>query len=517
MLTLEQQQQNRRQHERRCSGDRLDVNGTIMAASKPPPPPEKSSRRSVETVGTQPDNSSSFQFSGLTTLEDSVASLGLHEEENEIALPSALITIPPPPPEAALISSSSSSSTAQFLEQDADGLYYFGYGPIVNASVRERRGCTLPPEQLRPAIVYDHRLKFVEGGTANIVPATGWDVKGILMKFTNKRDFQALQHCDENYALQDITVSLINTGTQNYDPQQKNASTAPFVLAQQQQQQQQQQQLGGGSEHSSLVQSCPRLDFNNIAEEGTVDDDDDTEAEYSCPFDLPGTDKKQRSQSMLGSFPEDNDTGTGTDRTTIRAVTLVIPQHSNRFTSGTGGGGGSAGSSGLENMCTGGGMAIRVVDGGHNHSSKRSESIFVGMPQERYLKLMADGLRSLHIDETYIQDEILSVNYIPNARDHITNAERDYRTFPMLIGMDTLPKLSYDKYDKTVLAANTVASSASGSSGSVSLPKRHTSWGGGSSKHTNNNKVRPIFSLAKTLSLSSTGSRFSFTLSHARS
>jgi len=169
-------------------------------------------------------------------------------------------------------------------------------------------------------------------------------------------------------------------------------------------------------------------------------------------------------------------------------VTLVIPQHGNRLTGGAGGGGGGGGWSGGENMGTGGGMAIRVVDGGHNHSSKRSESIFVGMPQERYLKLMADGLRSLHIDETYIQDEILSVNYIPNARDHITNAERDYRTFPMLIGMDTLPKLSYDKYDKTVLAANTVASSASGSSGSVSLPKRHASWGGGSSKHTNNNK-----------------------------
>ena len=249
------------------------------------------------------------------------------------------------------------------------------------------------------------------------------------------------------------------------------------------------------------MQSCPRLDFNNIAEEGAVDDDDDTEAEYSCPFDLPGTEKKQRSQSMLGSFPEDNNTGTCTDRTTIRAVTLVIPQHSSRFTSGTGGGGGSAGSSGLENMCTGGGIAIRVVDGGHNHSSKRSESIFVGMPQERYLKLMADGLRSLHIDETYIQDEILSVNYIPNARDHITNAERDYRTFPMLIGMDTLPKLSYDKYDKTVLAANTASSSASGSSGSVSLPKRHASWGGGSSKHTNNNKVRPIFSCEDSLSI----------------
>merc|ERR1719491_1841435 len=95
MLTLEQQQQNRSQHERRFSGDRMDVDGKIMAASKQPPPPEKSSRRSVETVGTQPDNSSSFQFSGLTTLEDSVASLGLHEEDNEIAL-------------------SSSSSTAQF-------------------------------------------------------------------------------------------------------------------------------------------------------------------------------------------------------------------------------------------------------------------------------------------------------------------------------------------------------------------------------------------------------------------
>merc|ERR1719491_2461662 len=66
MLTLEQQQQNRSQHERRFSGDRMDVDGKIMAASKQPPPPEKSSRRSVETVGTQPDNSSSFQFSGLT-------------------------------------------------------------------------------------------------------------------------------------------------------------------------------------------------------------------------------------------------------------------------------------------------------------------------------------------------------------------------------------------------------------------------------------------------------------------
>jgi len=38
------------------------------------------------------------------------------------------------------------------------------------------------------------------------------------------------------------------------------------------------------------------------------------------------------------------------------------------------------------------------------------------LPQERYLKLIADGLRQLHIDPEYIDDQIMSVPYTPKTK-----------------------------------------------------------------------------------------------------
>ena len=73
-------------------------------------------------------------------------------------------------------------------------IYYFGYGPIVNAAVRERRGVQTSHHQA--ALLPEHRLTFAYGGVANIVPARGFTVQGILMKVSSEKDWENLKQFD---------------------------------------------------------------------------------------------------------------------------------------------------------------------------------------------------------------------------------------------------------------------------------------------------------------------------------
>jgi len=70
-------------------------------------------------------------------------------------------------------------------------------------------------------------------------------------------------------------------------------------------------------------------------------------------------------------------------------------------------------------------------------------------PQERYLKLMTDGLRAHEIDETYIHDEVLAVNYIPNERDKITD-QSQYKSFP---SAKKVANVSFIKYETKLCKA----------------------------------------------------------------
>lgn len=283
-------------------------------------------------------------------------------------------------------------------------IYYFGYGPIVNPIVRYRRGCTAK-NLVRTAILYDHRLRFVEGGTANVVPARGWDVKGVLLQFDSMEEFEAFRHYDANYSLKQVSVSLINKT--NLDPRNKNASTAPFS------------QDGGNDqahddddEHDDQDEndyldfihptrrhkSCPitpytrgSSDNDNSFSESGDDDDDEEEEDYSCPFSLGAQPKSKKE-----------------DPHAIQCYTFVMET-----------------------------TTIQQPTSLYNSNNKS----LVCKPQERYLKLITDGLRGHEIDETYIRDEILAVDYIPNETDSF---QKGYRKF---LSAKKVSKLAASKYE----------------------------------------------------------------------
>ena len=62
------------------------------------------------------------------------------------------------------------------------------------------------------------------------------------------------------------------------------------------------------------------------------------------------------------------------------------------------------------------------------------------LPQERYLKLIAQGMRMYGADLDYIQDEIMGVPYEPNCARH------QWKTFPK--ATSKLPKMSFQEYQQ---------------------------------------------------------------------
>lgn len=277
------------------------------------------------------------------------------------------------------------SSTESVDVDDDDSIYYFGYGPIVNPIVRYRRGCKIPPENIQAAILYDHRLRFVEGGTACVVPRRGWDVKGVLLKFDDPEEFHRFRNFDPQYEVHDVSVSVISKT--DVDPKKMSSKVAPF---------------------------------QDDAEEDDDEEDEEDCGEYSCPFSVT---------TSATSLQREEDPNS------IRAVTFTIALASSN--------------------------SNRNIYSQHHCITPTScdGSNVVSMPQERYLKLIEEGLRAHEIDETYIRDEILSVNYIPSERDKIEDCE-SYRRFPSPLssnGFKRLPKIAYAKYESKLCAPKKIS------------------------------------------------------------
>ena len=193
----------------------------------------------------------------------------------------------------------------------SSGIWYFGYGPIVHPTVRERR--EVATSQHQAALLPEHRLTFAYGGVANIVPARGFSVQGILMKVDTVHDWEKLKAFDAG----------------QYDPEVLEVYPYDYI------------------DHSS---------------------DDPTES-----FD-----------------PEKS----------IQAYVFVMKEYD---------------------------------------ECKLSKPI-ENKPQERYLKLIAQGMMRYGADETYVQDEIMGCPYIP------TRQADNWYSFPLK--SEKLPTISFEKYQK---------------------------------------------------------------------
>ena len=76
----------------------------------------------------------------------------------------------------------------QTNQNEDDGVYYFGTGPIVNPLVRKRRGVRVSEE--RAAILSEYRITFAVGGIANVVQSAGCEVHGVLMRFDSQQSWE---------------------------------------------------------------------------------------------------------------------------------------------------------------------------------------------------------------------------------------------------------------------------------------------------------------------------------------
>lgn len=298
---------------------------------------------------------------------------------------------------------SPTNETTNETTTSTDAIYYFGYGPIVNPLVRYRRGCTLPQANVRTAILYDHRLSFVEGGTATIVPARGWDVKGVLLKFDSVEDWETFRHFGAGYDEWEVSVSVIDQA--HPDPANKNSRTFPLESCGEHEHHE--VDTDDDDEHDTFNSRGPnqgpissRYSYGDDDDEGSCSSSDE---EYSCPFSIGSEAKCQRE-----------------DPNAVRCRTFSM---------------GSASSSS---------PPPRISTCSSSNGSTANDSVFC-KPQERYLELMKDGLRAHEVDETYIRDEVLAVDYIPNLRDKVVDYH--YRTFPLATKPTKLPKISLAKYE----------------------------------------------------------------------
>ena len=197
-----------------------------------------------------------------------------------------------------------STTTPTTANSSSTAIYYFGYGPIVNPNVRIRRGLTTIEE--RPAILPEFRLTFAYGGIANIIRQRGYEVHGILMKFTSEDDWKHFQTYDAGYNVSDLV---------------------------------------------------------------TV-------------------------------FPYDSDQENRDDNEPITAYAMSM----------------------------------------NEYDATKLEAPIEQLPTERYLKLIADGMQAYHVDDDYIQDQILSVPYVPSRKPE------DYRSFPR--ASEKLPAITVAKYQR---------------------------------------------------------------------
>ncbi|CAB9513595.1 expressed unknown protein [Seminavis robusta] len=89
-------------------------------------------------------------------------------------------------------------------DNDDGPIWYFGYGPIVHPSVRQRRGIRVTDEQ--PAVLRDHRLTFAFGGIASLVAQTGYDIHGIVMRCETESDWEKLKEQEAGFHAAPVNV-----------------------------------------------------------------------------------------------------------------------------------------------------------------------------------------------------------------------------------------------------------------------------------------------------------------------
>jgi hypothetical protein len=88
--------------------------------------------------------------------------------------------------------------------EKGSGIFYFGYGAIVNSVSRARRGVETLNE--KPATLQDYQLTFAYGGAANILRKRGWSVHGVVMECKTAKDWELLKEFDAGYDCLDVDV-----------------------------------------------------------------------------------------------------------------------------------------------------------------------------------------------------------------------------------------------------------------------------------------------------------------------
>ena len=245
---------------------------------------------------------------------------------------------PPPTTHDPNDSHTGSSSDNDEIDMN-EPIWYFGYGPMVHPTVRQRRGVQVSHAQA--AVLRDHRLTFAFGGVASVVPQTGYDVHGVVMQCRTQDDWEKLQASEGGYY--PVTVPVY--------PYESNRNTYT---------------QGNGQRDESAM---PVLDV--------------------------GGDKSDES--------DENSKPSG------------VPLHARVF-------------------------IVHEYDGSKlDHSIDR-------LPQERYLRLIAEGLAQYHGDEDYISDQIMGVAFKPSRK------LEEYATFPALT-LPPVPPLVLSVYDGNASAS----------------------------------------------------------------
>eukprot|EP00537_Pseudo-nitzschia_pungens_P017478 CAMPEP_0172407882 /NCGR_PEP_ID=MMETSP1061-20121228/75563_1 /TAXON_ID=37318 /ORGANISM="Pseudo-nitzschia pungens, Strain cf. pungens" /LENGTH=715 /DNA_ID=CAMNT_0013143993 /DNA_START=564 /DNA_END=2711 /DNA_ORIENTATION=- len=391
-------------------------------------------------------------------------------------------------------SSANPNCTDGFPTKDKE-IVYFGYGPIVNPLVRYRRGISTPPHEIETAILYDHRLLFVEGGTANIVPARGWDVKGVLLKFRNSAEWDAFRQFDANYDIQEVSVSVMNQ--KNPDPKHKNSKTFPSSDTEEEEdsdsgndQQQQVEGEGEGEEgENNDNNNNDDDDDDNATGADDTEEEEDSDSGNDQQQQVEGEGEGEEGENNDNNDDDDDDNATGADDVAVAVAdnddgdddecsSLIRTSRAhkscptNAMTSFMAEDFPDDNSEGSEDdySCPfglGGEAKDRkdagdivncvtfAIDQPRSALFRRvPEDSVLCRPQERYLKLMTEGLRIHCVDETYVRDEILTVSYVPGERDRVVGSKA-YKTFPVLSKAGgKLPKISVGKYENKLCSNN---------------------------------------------------------------
>ncbi len=74
------------------------------------------------------------------------------------------------------------------------------------------------------------------------------------------------------------------------------------------------------------------------------------------------------------------------------------------------------------------------------YDESKLEAPIEQLPTERYLKLIANGMREYNVDEDYVQDQIMSVPYVPSCKPE------EYQRVPQ--DSENLPRITFSRYER---------------------------------------------------------------------